>query len=306
MAHIVSSSRWIAIKLNTAPEAADSIANHLHEQGAAGLVLEDEDPSQQRITAYFPKSRQDEVLEALQGHLAILGECFPGLRAPSISVESVEETNWAVAWKDAFTNIPVGNRLMVTPPWLQPDPGGRELIIIEPADAFGTGTHETTQGCLVLLEEAVERLPDRRPDVLDVGCGSAILGIAARKLGAGVVRCVDSDPVAVASAQENLRLNGLEGQVELSCTDLVEISESADIVLANLDARTLEANCSRLKILTKKFLIIAGVTTPDWSRVKELFLKTGLTGIREIVGAEWACGMFAPLGSTCDEVTSSA
>lgn len=288
-----SSPQWISLELALSHEAADSVANYLHEQGAAGLVLEDDGPTTQRITAYFHESRGTEVQEALEGHLDVLADCFAGFERPVVRVEPVESANWAVAWKDAFTSIPVGKRLMVTPPWLEPDPEGRELIIIEPAEAFGTGTHETTQGCLVLLEQAMEQLPSERPGVLDVGCGSGILGIAAVKLGAVPVRGIDSDPVAVASAQENARLNRVEGRLDLVCAEVTDLSEPADIVLANLDARTLETHGSLLSRLAKRYLIIAGVTTEDWDRVKQGFLDGGLDLVTEMVGPEWACGMFA-------------
>ncbi|MBX5436459.1 MAG: 50S ribosomal protein L11 methyltransferase [Alicyclobacillaceae bacterium] len=152
----------------------------------------------------------------------------------------VDESEWENAWKDHFRPIPVGRRLMVVPSWErdtwheQVSGADRERIavVIEPGMAFGTGTHPTTQLCLEALEALV--FPGAR--VLDVGCGTAILSVAAARLGAGRVVAVDIDPVAVSVATRNVADNGLSDVIEVCQGDLLSgvAGEPFDLVVANI------------------------------------------------------------------------
>ena len=206
-----------------------------------GLVLDEKDPDVTRITAYVEKKKLRSVSSDLKNYAMALREIFPGLKEALIKIVPLKSEKWATAWKDHFKPIKIGRKLIVTPPWIKPETRDRQVVIIEPAEAFGTGTHETTQGCLILLEEAIDHLSSELEKVshLDVGCGSGILAIASIKLGATSVRAVDNDPVAIQSARKNAELNGLEDRLWLEDRSLDDLFEPMDVVTANLDPITL-------------------------------------------------------------------
>jgi ribosomal protein L11 methyltransferase len=285
---------WITLEVTVPHEMVDAAADFCHEHGSTGLML-DESEDATRITAYFERDQWDSISDKLKNYLVHLHEIFPDLAQPLSESRPLKTENWAVMWKDNFESLKIGKRLIVTPPWLNPDPEGRQVVIIEPAEAFGTGTHETTQGCLALLDEAIEELAKMSCDIslLDVGCGSGILAIAGFKLGATRVRAVDNDPVAVESARKNAALNGVEGRLEIECSTVEKLTEPAAIVTANLDPMTLRANRDWLIRLFDRFLIVAGVPVDQWDDVKSIFLAENVRLAREITRAEWGCGLFA-------------
>jgi ribosomal protein L11 methyltransferase len=256
--------------------------------------MDDTNPEATNITAYFPIEKWDIVYAGLKKYLADLHQIFPDLPAPVVETSPLQDENWALTWKAHFKATKVGKRLIVTPPWLKPRGGEREVIIIEPAEAFGTGTHETTKGCLILLEEALEELKRTgdRPSLLDVGCGSGILGIAGIKLGAGPVLAVDNDPIAVEAAAKNALLNGVEDKLQLRCAPVKDLTGSYAVVVANLDPMTLAANRDELINLSGQFLIVSGVPLDQWEGIRSLFLSREITLKKEILKSEWGCGMF--------------
>jgi ribosomal protein L11 methyltransferase len=273
----------------------DAVTNFCHEQGSKGVALDEEHGDLTCITAYFPLEKWDAVYDRLRKYLSALHEIFSGLPVPVVETSPLQNENWALTWKAHFKSIKIGKRLIITPPWLRPRNRERAVIIIEPAEAFGTGTHETTRGCLILLEEALEELKksNDRPALLDVGCGSGILGIAGIKLGADPVTAVDNDPIAVEAAAKNARLNKVHDKLKLRCASLKELDGQYDIVIANLDPMTLAANRDKLVSLSGRYLIVSGVPQDQWDGIKDLFLEQGLFLERERRESEWGCGMFA-------------
>lgn len=154
--------------------------------------------------------------------------------AHEISFESCEEEDWLNNWKQYFHPIPVGNKLLIRPTWRgEYDAGGRVVLNLDPGLAFGTGTHETTRLCL----EALERYIKDGMTVLDVGCGSGILAVAALLLGAGSAIGVDIDELAVKTARENAELNGVSSRFEALCGNLTDqVAGTYDIIFANIVA----------------------------------------------------------------------
>lgn len=156
--------------------------------------------------------------------------------AHSIETASCAEEDWINNWKKYFKPIPVGKRLLIRPTWESLDSGiaeNRVVLDLDPGLAFGTGTHETTRLCMELLEDYV------RPGetVLDVGCGSGILSVAALLLGAGSAVGVDIDELAVKTARENAALNHVEDRFTALCGDLTDkVAGTFDIVVANIVA----------------------------------------------------------------------
>ena len=290
-----SGQQWMTLSVTVPHEIGDAIANFLHERSVPGLVLDDSDSDVTRITAYIEKKKLGSVSSELKSYAVALREIFPGLRDALIKIVPLKSEKWATAWKSHFKPIKIGRQLIVTPPWLKPNTDDRELIIIEPAEAFGTGTHETTQGCLILLEEAIAHLSNEldKPTQLDVGCGSGILALAGIKLGASTVLAVDSDPIAVESARNNAALNGVEEALLLRQRSLDELHETADIVTANLDPITLAESRNKLVSLFRRYLIISGVPLNRWDDIKSKFTVDNSILKKEITRSEWGSGLFA-------------
>ena len=149
----------------------------------------------------------------------------------------VDDEDWKDKWKDNFKPIKVTDRLVIKPTWEEYEPAGGELVLeIDPGMAFGTGSHETTSLCLRLLEKYLDSEPESK-SVLDVGCGSGILSIAAALMGCRRVLGIEIDEDAVRVAGENVALNDVEDAVSVQRGDLVQgVDFKADIVVANLMA----------------------------------------------------------------------
>ncbi len=285
---------WIALKVTVPDEVADAVSNFCHEHASKGVLLEEAGREKTVVTAYFSADTWRVVQPEWQRYAAELEEIFPELEQLRYATVPIKDENWAILWRDRFEPLDIGKNLMVTPPWITPEPRGRRVIMIEPAEAFGTGTHETTQGCLVLLEEAVEQLKrvQDRFSLVDVGCGSGILAIAGVMLGADPALGVDNDPVAVESAGRNARLNEVEHRLQFECVSLAELTGSWDLVTANLDPLTLTNRSAQLISLADRFLIISGVPVDQWSEVRGVFLETGLRLEKELTVSEWGAGLF--------------
>ncbi len=138
------------------------------------------------------------------------------------------------------------------------------------------------------------------PSLLDVGCGSGILGIAGVKLGAGPVLAVDNDPVAVEAAGRNALLNQVNNKLQLKCAPVKDLAGRYDIVIANLDPMTLAANRDKLVSLSGRFLIVSGVPLDQWDGIRNLFVSRGLVLEREFMESEWGCGMLGKSRGSAD------
>lgn len=193
-----------------------------------------------RVCGYLPADTQlDALRKKIEEALWYLGRISP---MPQAQFRYIEETNWLEAWKEHYHPIPIGQRLLVIPAWLETPPGKRIAVRIDPGMAFGTGTHPTTQLCLAIAEHTLQ--PGCH--VIDIGCGSGILSIAALKLGASHALAVDIDPLAVQASQQNAALNQVSQQLELGVGSVAEIKagaysiHSAQLVFANILAPILE------------------------------------------------------------------
>ncbi len=214
--------RWLEVTLPVPADRLDRVCNLLTANGMTGLVVEEEgdflrflEQNRQywdyvdeglaarmkgasRVKFYVPDSEEGQ--RQLRQYLAGLEEYEP-------QTVSLREEDWATSWQKYYQPIPVGNRVYIVPDWMrgEPVPDGRVPLYLNPGLTFGTGAHPTTQLCLELLEEVI------RPgdQVLDLGCGSGILAIAALALGASRAVGVDIDPKAADVAFENAALNGI-------------------------------------------------------------------------------------------------
>ncbi len=207
-----------------------------------------------------------------------------GLKVLSISAVPAED--WAKAWQENFHPLKVSDRLWVSPPWERAPRSEKEIeIVIDPGQAFGTGHHPTT--ALMLL--ALDRLASATPlgAVLDVGCGTGILAIAAAKLGAKRVVALDIDPEAVAAARHNLELNRVS--VEVSPQKVETLSGRFDLVMANISAWELRRLAQALteRVAPGGRLFLAGFLEKEIPEMKEVYEERGLEVLEERVREEW-------------------
>jgi ribosomal protein L11 methyltransferase len=208
--------KWISVFVPASDNAFEAVSNFMFEQGALGT---EERP--EGILAYFRgthfSGKTSRVLESYLEKIRLLG-CDVGTPVWS----DVQEEDWGAKWRDGFRPVIVTDRIVVKPPWEKAPAGfGGIAIDIYPRMAFGTGTHETTQLCLILLEKHLVS----GGTVLDLGTGSGILAIAAAKLGAGQILGLDPDQDAIDNATENVRSNGVEDRVSVRLGSLETLKD---------------------------------------------------------------------------------
>ncbi|ADO57585.1 50S ribosomal protein L11 methyltransferase [Paenibacillus polymyxa] len=243
---------WNEITIHTSEEAVEMISNFLHEAGAGGVSIEESGSlNKPRDTSYGqwydrPLNDIPEGQAIIKGYFAeeidmdsVRAQIEPRveqLRTFDIDpgevryeLKTVNEDDWANAWKQYFKPLRVSDHLTIKPTWEEYEPASEDEKIIEldPGMAFGTGTHPTTSLCLRTLESVIQG----GEEVIDVGTGSGILAIGAIKLGAKHVLALDLDPVAVSSARENTRLNGLEERITIKESDLLSVLNASDPTL---------------------------------------------------------------------------
>jgi ribosomal protein L11 methyltransferase len=217
---------------------------------------------------------------------ALLSEAAAALGVPAPPIRTlrhVPDQDWVRLTQSQFEPIPIGERLLITPSWHESPADGRIAIVLDPGLAFGTGSHPTTRLCLEWLERGV------RPgdSVIDYGCGSGILAIAAARLGAGRVVGIDIDPQALTSTRDNARANGVEVEVRAS-TD--PRPEPADLVVANILSSPLKVLAPVLADLVRPggALVLSGVLARQVDEVSAAYaerLPVTVAGLAE----GWAC-----------------
>ena len=278
----------------TSTETSDGLTNFLWEQGALGVVEEEAPGVPPRLRAFFAESKSS------TGLLAAVADYRASLRALGFrlagdaEVAPLLDEAWASAWQQSFPPRLVGRRLRVLPPWLdgdgaEPAPGAedRVTVVIEPGRAFGTGHHGTTEGCLVLLEEALAAAPGAA--VLDIGTGTGILAIAALRLGAPSVVAIDLDPDAVAATRVNAERNGCAG-LTVRLAEPPEIDEAAAIVVANLLTHShlaLAAQYARL-VAPGGQLVLGGMLEDEDDRVTAALAAAGFERRARVALEGWA------------------
>lgn len=178
----------------------------------------------------------------------------------------------------------------VTPPWTKPPLfRRRKVIVIEPGMAFGTGTHATTRGCLEFIEQVAGSLSGRKLIALDVGTGSGILAIALAKLGVKKIIALENDPVALKVARENVCYNGVQEQIVLSRSKLIQLRNSFPVVVANLTAETILEIARELerRVAPQGYLILSGILKPRARDVSSHFCSNGFRMVAGKQEKEW-------------------
>jgi ribosomal protein L11 methyltransferase len=232
-------------------------------------------PGEAIVIAYF---EDREGAEAAQAQVA---EDFPGAR---LSLEESPQQDWSEQWKSLIRSVDVG-RLWVGPPWeADKAPQDKVRIVIEPKMAFGTGDHPTTSLCLAAVDDFMATHPGA--DVLDVGTGTGVLAIAAKKLGAGRVVGTDNDPISVELSLENATVNGTP-EIEFSGKELTGVGGTFDLVVANILANTLVELAPLIAPKVKTRLVLAGVLAHQRAEVERAYAALGFTVEPGATQGEW-------------------
>ncbi|WP_320056147.1 50S ribosomal protein L11 methyltransferase [Desulfuromonas thiophila] len=239
--------KWLEISLTATAAQADLLCGLLDSLGCAGVlvserkldtfVVPDPDAVEEgplQLRAFFPQQPAEVLFERLAALLADYGALLPPLAALAPDARLIDGQDWAHGWKQHFTTLRIGRRLLVRPSWEAVTAGPEDaLITLDPGMAFGTGSHETTFLCLEALADRFELQPVPR-SLLDVGTGSGILAIAAAALGAERVLACDIDPQACATARDNAVINGVQDRVEVTAAPLEALPGGFDLVVANI------------------------------------------------------------------------
>jgi len=250
------------------------------------------------VTVYVPENAQGaEQMQAIKDLIQQLKKREDAADFGTLNVngKGIREEDWANNWKQYFRPLPTGEKLWITPTWVdEPIPEGRKALRIDPGSSFGSGQHDTTRLCLGLLEECVT--PDCR--VLDIGCGSGILSIGAMLLGAGEVNAVDIEQNAADAALENAVLNGISPETyHAFCGNILEDTELTaklgkdyDVLCANIVADILIAMRELFFDFMKDgaSLLLSGIIDERLDEVLKAMKETGFREERVEQSAGWA------------------
>ena len=304
--------KFVELTVHTTSEASERVADALWEYSEGGVAVSDAkdvvalmkgvdgvywDYIDESVTAprtdvlvkgFFPPDRADEFVRAVRCALEEMRQ-RDGLNFGTLEMTRrvIDGDDWIDVWKKHFRPLHIGAHVVVVPAWIDYTPEAQEIVVtLDSNMAFGTGEHETTSMCLECLQEYM-RVGDT---VIDVGCGSGILGIAAAKSGAAQSYLTDIDPVAVESARRNAQKNGVAEKTIVAHSNLLEdASVEGDVVLANITAEVLVMLAPSLPGYLKKggTLILSGIIDSRRDLVKRSFLAQGFTLLEERNKGEW-------------------
>jgi len=258
----------------------DPLLRKLAELGSLGSL--DQGPA---ITAYFPSTAP---LDAIVGELQVFSLLMnaAGHDCPAgIEYKLLPDTDWNKTWKKGFTPIDVGERFEILPPWERPS-GGRISLVIDPGMAFGTGHHETTRSCLVLMERHIGMVKAER--FLDLGTGTGLLAIAALALGFRSVVGVDTDPLAIEASLRNIALNKAE-RIELHEGGIDQCRGGFDMIAANLISGKLVQLASEIasRLVPAGVVIMSGILKGQDDEVVAAAESSGLACIERLADGKW-------------------
>lgn len=301
--------RWIEACIETKSGEIDALCAALEALGIEGICIEDEADFQAFLennkqywdyvdeslsTYYSGKSRikfylpdEEKGQETLNAVHRALGK--------EITASYIDDADWENSWKENFPPLEIGKRLLVVPEWLKPEPGDRAVLRLEPGIGFGTGNHATTRMCL----EALESMDLTGKKVLDLGCGSGILGLGALALGAAEVTGCDVDPKAQDAARGNAALNGIQkehfqiyaGNVLTDDGLRKRLGGGYDVVLANIVADVIISLCKyfRTYLAPEGILICSGIIDERASEIETELEKNQFRQLCHLHEEEWHC-----------------
>lgn len=298
--------KWKEISVLTEGICVEAIAGIFHKMGTGGVIVEDPQVARKYINkdtwngksvspdfldhefilvkAYFAEDR--DMMDELEQSIQRVEETFQ--KRCKIYVDEVKNEDWEESWKKYYHTFKVGEKLVIKPSWEEYLAKGGEVIIeIDPGMAFGTGIHASTRFCLNFIDEYIKG----GEKVIDAGCGSGILSIAAAKLGAKEILAMDIDPIAIRVARENIKLNNLEHIVEIEEGDIIEAlaGKSVDIVLANITADVVVMLLPEVAKILKKggYIFGSGIVDSRWPGVEKKLMETGFEIEKLLQDTDW-------------------
>lgn len=297
----MDNARWLEISLSVDGELAEAVAEVLDRFAANGVVVEQNvkyNDAEDLGTPYGPMKVYgylaiDDQLEEKRAKMEQALFYLNAIRPlPKPVFKEIADQNWMAAWKEHYHPIPIGEKLIILPAWVEQTDFTRLAVKIDPSMAFGTGTHPSTQLCLELVEDHTRR----GEPVIDIGCGSGILSIAALKLHASNALAVDIDEGSVEATLDACAANGVADRIEAGVGSVDEIRKGqfglmqASLVLANILAPVLihlfEGGMADL-ISPGGDIVLAGILEEQGASVRASAEKHGLTYVEERHMGDW-------------------
>ena len=309
---LVGDDAWLELAVTCDPEAVEAVAEILSRVAPGGVSVEpgfrltDEglgtvtDPSRPAtVRAYLPARGARAVREAVESTTRALGhlQAFGLREIGELATSVVHESEWATAWRRHVRVMRIGRRIVIRPTWRRHRRMPDDVVIaMDPGMAFGTGLHPTTRLCLAGIERWADEgllgagaAPDGRARLLDVGCGSGVLAIAAGLLGAGELVGVDTDPIAVDATLANARRNRIARRVRAWVGSVPTGAGPFDLVAANLVASVLIAIAPGLhdELRPGGRLLASGIFVDREDDVRSALVAAGLAIVRRDAEGDW-------------------
>ena len=300
---------WLEASVDSNPDEIQELTDRLTELGIEGFSIEDEQDFRKFLEENRPYWNyvDEELLDRFRGvsrvkfYLEENAQNRSKLReigqklGKEIAVSVLAEEDWENNWKAYYEPIPIGNRLLIVPDWLEPDTGNRVPLRLEPGLAFGTGSHATTKMCL----EVLDGMHLEGASVLDLGCGSGILGLAALRLGCVSVKGCDIDPKARDAALDNAQRNHIAPeQCQIYVGDVIrdsslrrKLAGKYDLILANIVADVVLPICGFVTdfLQPEGRFLCSGIIDGREAEVEAALCSNGFQIIRHLHQAEWHC-----------------
>lgn len=304
---------WNEISVSTTTLAVEIISNIFIESGSKGVMIEDpsdfhlqgQDPlawdymekevfdfghEDVRVIGYFSSEEDiNEKISEIEKRLDYVKSLDLDTGSLEIFKKEVKQENWENEWKKYFNVQKVSKSIVIKPSWEEYSAKeGEKIIDIDPGMAFGTGTHETTRMCI----NAIEKYMNKGDSLIDIGCGSGILSIAAAHLGAEKVIAVDLDKLAVKVSKENVDLNGFSNIIDVRYGDLTDvIEEKADVIVANIIADIIAKLSENIADFMKEgaYFISSGIINDKKDFVITKLKENNFDVIEENNDGEWNC-----------------
>lgn len=301
---------WIEITIHTTNEASEIVESILLDYGSTGVAIEDPTTLEENLHDDFgtivelsptdyPEvgvivkgyinelNFDDETFNRFKDELEQLGKNINIGEFFKIETTTIQDSDWENSWKDYFDILNIGEKFVIVPTWREYENEEDKYVInIDPGMAFGTGGHETTSLCIKNLEKYVKP----HDNVIDVGCGSGILSIAASYLTDGSLKAVDLDKLAVDVSRENFALNNLENRIEVEEASLLtKETKKYDVIVANILAHIIELMLEDTYKLLEDggYFITSGIIKDKKDELLEKMLEQGFKLVEETSDNEW-------------------
>ena len=301
---------WIEITIHTTNEASEIVESILLDYGSTGVAIEDPTTLEENLhddfgtivelsPTDFPDvgvivkgyinelNFDDETFTRFKGELEQLGQNINIGEFFKIETTTIKDSDWENSWKDYFDILNIGEKFVIVPTWREYENEENKYVInIDPGMAFGTGGHETTSLCIKNLEKYVKP----HDNIIDVGCGSGILSIAASYLTDGEIKAVDLDKLAVDVSHENFALNNLENRIAVEEASLLtKETKKYNVIVANILAHIIELMLDDAYKLLEGggYYITSGIIKDKKDELLEKMLERGFKLVEETSDNEW-------------------